>query len=1543
MKPQRPRISIRTSRLAARSSADVLSPARIPVPVDWDFSEAGPDLLNQSMVGMDIRLKHGIHSIRLNEGFSIEVDVAPESTARAAIRTSGGDDSTDYATLESMVTSFDKPLVIRNVFGMIRGYGGLFENREVTVFVDRLMNAAGKLAGDLGTAVSGAGSGMKLLRKVIDSATGRVPEMADFARKNLDRAGELFATFVGEPVALEISRVSIHPKVDRLRPDSEPVLVVSISGSLVLSRTGTRAAFREIEVPSVIAPRPGTRLADFFKGRTMTGGHLRQDALVLPSLFSDIAAVVESISGRLDAEISPPVLEASWRSPDRTDSRLSVWTAQPTVSISTHFEAAPDGPEASILLRDLTVKSSGSRRTFVCEASLTARFGFDAGRIEVSHVSGTLTQTNRGSLPVFLARVSGENPFVVSGNALTLQIDELKSCGTLGFSIDAGGEPSFSLPGGSACMTGIFSLPEQQFGSLANGSISGSVNRGRIECTVTSSDDGTLDVSTTGIFPAAIELNTEIRAVPELNLVPGTLTIAASAIVKSDFGASVRLGGKGHEMSVTPRGGAVVELEQWRVESVDRCIRSAAPITAKATVRQGTISTRDEGDFTVDLCWTSASSQVLVETEGQSVSHRLPSALVRGTQTIHLSPSGRLNIAPGRRSFVRPEIWNALMYPATQAGALLDLLNDDAFIEDSLTSIAELVDLFNDTLGARFFAIRDMVLSIRNHLKDLGVRKPGDIFDEHVVARLFSRILVNDDSLVAETLPIIHSVNRGKGLDTKTARLLVLRHRPDIGADYETNWILQLVEIATTPVGVNPLPSRCEVPPLVDVPEIAARLKRIPSAATIYDWVSRPVIDPSHVARIVELAPMMYIDQINHIISMIEKSGLEGPLAELKFILSAKKAVSRACGGDEMLNLYLIPRASVLAGFIGDLTGPIPDVDPDGGAGVPESILGPKDVAAVLEVNLAAAWQGVQHQLNNRMILELLRRRDGNFLLAVMSELSHDVSLNLAINLMAFFRQDQGRMRTPVDTEALFEEKTGLVVPRFEDFLAGGLRSRESYFAELHKLALVLIERGDIYRATRMKLREAVPARKRSRTAGKGVNASSAAARQSILAADALASRLGVTPSSVRKLSAAYQDAFDACAAHLRDDPHAFHADWFKSFWRRSEEAVRVAVCVRGHHRGDEHVREWLAQFDRTGAGKRFAQGGANGFDDTQALVDAFIDTLWFDPADRQAIRVDPLVRLLMDVPAGEYDLTIVSGMGVITDGSHGMELEAAFRRLAKTRGIPVLRSPTGLMRDLEFNARAIINVVETVKGPWGYLGYSQGCTNGLRAEHMLMTGTPRSREIASRMVTRNLVLSAANGSVHAASGLAIGLRFLSEGEKFVKPYQSLYSREFAHILQRGTRGLLDSNQATAMISGAWSLTMQRTIELHRNGVFADNVPTSTIRASVTPERLPDGLQYVYGMHRRLMPDAETDSQVATPDEVGYSTRISNARADVLVACDIGSRPIHTHHWGPIYDEAIQLMTADDAASHRYENPMDVYVFPWIDTNIRFGLIRRKS
>lgn len=127
-----------------------------------------------------------------------------------------------------------------------------------------------------------------------------------------------------------------------------------------------------------------------------------------------------------------------------------------------------------------------------------------------------------------------------------------------------------------------------------------------------------------------------------------------------------------------------------------------------------------------------------------------------------------------------------------------------------------------------------------------------------------------------------------------------------------------------------------------------------------------------------------------------------------------------------------------------------------------------------------------------------------------------------------------------------------------------------------------------------------------------------------------------------------------------------------------------------------------------------------------QDLVDAIIDAIFYDPAERDVIMHDPLVRLLISNDPGHYNFTLITAMGVITEGKKGMELQRAIERLEKSRGVVTIRSDTGTARSFDYNASKIEEAAESARQmnrPFGIVGYSQGCANEIHFESMMLSG----------------------------------------------------------------------------------------------------------------------------------------------------------------------------------------------------------------------------
>ena len=160
-------------------------------------------------------------------------------------------------------------------------------------------------------------------------------------------------------------------------------------------------------------------------------------------------------------------------------------------------------------------------------------------------------------------------------------------------------------------------------------------------------------------------------------------------------------------------------------------------------------------------------------------------------------------------------------------------------------------------------------------------------------------------------------------------------------------------------------------------------------------------------------------------------------------------------------------------------------------------------------------------------------------------------------------------------------------------------------------------------------------------------------------------------------------------------------------------------------------------------------------------------------------------------------------------------------------------------------------------------------------------------------------------------------------------------------LLWRVMKSAFDSAAFLRTLGGTWSLSLERAAAMHRDSQFCPWVPTSTTRGIVTPERIPEALEYLYHTHARLLPGVPCDSQVAVDEAIGHATRVKNPWTEVLVRCDMGSRVQATHHWSPLTAEIEMVTTERDRERAVYESPKDRHVFPWIEVNARFGRIRR--
>jgi hypothetical protein len=349
-----------------------------------------------------------------------------------------------------------------------------------------------------------------------------------------------------------------------------------------------------------------------------------------------------------------------------------------------------------------------------------------------------------------------------------------------------------------------------------------------------------------------------------------------------------------------------------------------------------------------------------------------------------------------------------------------------------------------------------------------------------------------------------------------------------------------------------------------------------------------------------------------------------------------------------------------------------------------------------------------------------------------------------------------------------------------------------------------------------------------------------------------------------------------------------------------------------------------------------------------QILIDAIIDATIYGESDRELLRKDPLVRLLISNPPGHYNFVLVSAMGVITEGKKGLELRAAFHRLEAERGVKAIRADTGTARSMEYNASKIQEAVEVATSlgtPYGLLGYSQGCANVLMAESMLLSGTPKQQRSLTRpnegLVCRLLMFSAANGSFHGPAMEKKVQTLIVMCEEFFKYQQGYFSRALSSTVLESLNTMLDSAYFHKLMGGAQSFLQDGCRAFWREAQHLPHVPTCTLRGVMEDHTTPEALEMISHLLTKQSGSALHDSQVHVFDAVGHPVYHNNRNGRLLKQCAIGDASVQrTHHWSPLSDEVEIFRTPKDVEMASFDCAKDRHVFPWVDVNARFGFIK---
>ncbi len=1560
------------------------SPLTPPRELAFQLHDVGPSLVGTLQNRVLTELEPGTPSIPLFPDLPLPLEIP--TGCRCSTWFSAADEFSGQR-VDTMITSaemeFTPPLVLHNIVPILLKLHTLFQDNEVDALLARIYNqhygkavisraerlrhglrkhVKPRVSRLLPSEVRKSGLGRFLLKKGGDRISRHfqvevdMEEVIGKLKESLKDGSERLAR-------VELERVTAHPVLR----DGTWQLDLRFSGRfLVLGRVPT--PFTDVHVPHIILPYPHAALDRLASEQPMASAAIRKDRLDADEIAKVLASRITSLDGTvmatshvastlirvllgnqgwLRAEISPP-------EPLRLKTHFKASVARERISVRVPDLELRTGKETLKLDSDV-VLSVASPRSSGKTAGPDSAASASVVDIVMDLLAGepwpqellalhSETRFHEGSsLSGLSLRLDYEHPLMRGATSIALDVPLLSFHGSTSLRYGPGA-PRFPLET-DLVFQGAFKV--QEGSRIDTGSLSVSPQNleggysGHLEARSSGSLDLALDADGQVLGTASLPLN----AFPELDIEAGPLSLHLDGNVGLKLRAlSVEL--RPGVFDVDFKGSSLdLDLGEARLEQGPRRLSLPSGSRLETSMPEGFLSSTGLGEAHFDVAWDLQGRSPVLEHEDKRLEIFVPE-LRQGSVTVGLSPAGGLSISGEEKGLYDAHYFNAMLNPHQELTRWMEILEDDT----AMDHVHAVVQDFSPDLASLLETIRRKVRTAIEVSEEESINKPGDIIPGPKMARALSLFLTYGDELTPRIYKIIRKVTDGEGLDLRETRKLLDEVWPNHDFSYELDSALRWFALLLAPMEQLPARQVQHLPPLTELEEYRARYAHIPSAAQIYGSIASvepgAQLPPETSHSIARVSAYLALEQIDYLLNTCPDGWAPRDRRRLDWTLALKRRVrmiSESYGG-----FGFAPQAMAIGMFLGvamelDDTFTEPNLL-DERCPLPDLLMGPADIAVLLQAGLASPLQDRVVQQNQRMLLDHVLKQERGFLLQVMLELGQGGERVLASVLNALLELEQGLTREPLDLVSLFSERLGLELPRLRDYLAGGRHARLSYYEALNESATRILAMAEPYNCLKAWLqtyRHPAPSTVAAGALANGTGGSTLDnLRQEAILAIQEADRLGALctfkyhePTRRRQASTAYQAAFDACKAVLDEAPLAFQEPWFKDFWSRNYEALMVLTVLRNVQMDIDQVRPWL----RVRLGYRIPSG-------EQGMLDSIIDALYYHEEDRKRLKADPLVRLLMDPPPGEYDFALVSCMGVVTEGSRGTELRDAYRRIARKRGIQVIRADTATARSLEYNAARVEDAVRQVeRSTWGYLGYSQGCANGLMAECRLMGGTPEQQALLKGLRTRNFIYSSINGSAHGTAGDLKFLRAMIMGDHILAHYQARLSDTAIQLGLKALRLALDSRPFLHTLHGVQSLSHQGVLDMGRNGQFKVSAPTCGMRGIVSEDILPEALEFLSHVLEKQIGTHEHDTQVEVHEAVGYPVWVRNAQVDAFKDAYMGCAVQHTHHWSPLLKATEFITTRRDLERCIYQSSKDSHVFPWIEVNARFGVIPRKA
>ena len=1573
----RPRVSLRLVDPGVRRPpeqrpdspfAPLLPPRRLDILLDAIDGE----LVDRVDARVELKLRGGRYAAHLFNRGMLPVVIEPETQAVAQMVAErcveGG---LSHTRITGAEVTFKQPLRLHHILPVLVKLPSLFQDHRVAALLaraERLSNTqvAGMELGALGhkltRALSGRLEGWLSRRQGIARRLTQLQRSVhggaeDLAYVDLTRATAR-SVWRGGAWQLELRFSGVFGIATPKRGGgAEPLSGVDDSPE---GTEHLKFDFHDVHVPQALIPAPHAVIDRLFSKAPLATAAIRPGRLLIEQLTEEITRAISTFEGEMDLRASLPDLGLQVSMPDQ--GRLTVESAlTPPVRVHAHFAGQLSERRLSVRMREITVGRPTQALTLEADFELHATdtqgdlprhalvkrltAAAQAERWPDIGLVARLGATIRpgGRLAGLQMRAALGHDALRGGSAIHLAVCDLAIEGAAAVVQGERGGPEVTLDWAYEAQVSLREgshFDDGQTHLRLDGTEATIKGRARFD------QESQLDLTAHVAGPLKVNGRTQVEGLPELSIDDGTLsthldgTMELHARLRSRRGTDTpgadAVGADGLiELDFSDTQASLI-LERGELALPPRRLLLPQGTRFEAKLRDAVLSASGLGRARINVAWDmlGRSPQLIC---GPDTVEIFVEALRKTRFELNLSPTGGLAITGEDGGLYDARYFNALVNPGAEPMRLLELFENDEAMDRVLAVLA----LFSTDARDFVDRLRSVAKRGRRAMDTHAISEPRDLLPAPQIASMVSSLLEESveraSKLVDRVFPLVKRVTDGRGLDVMATKRLLHEIFGDHEYDYEVDRVVRWLGRLLAPAEPMHPQHLQELLPLAETPAYRDLLRRLPSAGDLYRTVAADSPQPPDFAhRLVAIAPLLTLRQLEYLLGQPRTDWPAAPRARLQQIIEVKRRVWRIA--ESYGGLAFAPQALAIAFFLGETLAMgrgVEPVSPNLPLPYSQTLLGPADTAVLLQAGLAAVLPSRAVQLNQRMLLEHALDQPSAYVRAVLIELSGRSPRVLSSVLNALLDMDQDQLRTPLDLVALLTTRLGIELPRRRDYLAGGRWARASYYEALNRAAHQILSEAEPYLAIRGHLQVERRSLYRPPLRTVRISEQSQVAQAAIENADAIAREIDFsrhTPESATAAADAYQRAWSACVQLIELDSHTFQTDWMKAFWARTYEALVVHSVVRNVQQDVDNVRRWLEV--RLGRPHRSGE---------QALLDDVLDVLYFFEPDQAGMRSDPLVRLLIDPPEIHYDFSVVSCMGVITEGEAGRELEDAYQRLAARRGIHTIRANTATARSLEYNADRVEEAARRATTPWGYIGYSQGCTNGLQCEANLMGGTPDQQALADRLRCRNLLFSALNGSAHGTCGDQKMLRAMIDGERFLKHYQATFSNRAIELALKNLRHLLDSRPMVHGLLGSASLSHDGVRFLHREGQFKPDAPTSIVRGVVRRQWLPEALEWLSNVLERQIENDAHDTQVVINEAVGHPVWVANPQAAVLARCDMGCRVQSTHHWSPLTHEIEFVETERDRELAVYDSPKDRHVFPWIDVNARFGIIKAKA